>query len=423
MKKAGIIIWVLFVFSILWFAVLAGKGFIVYAEETESDKIRVQVKATVPEDFVEPVSIKYEGKNIEGNEVDIILDYEHDYMAIITIPRDLYTLKHNSTAQGYTADCATAFTTEDGDADHTYWLPVTVNTDSHSETEDDGSLNLLVKADFETEKFDGSEIRVKYSGTHGNLIVAHLNVENGYQAVVQLMKDIYTKEEVQVSDGFHTIAQYSFDLSHAEAENYRLDIMVREGSGETGEEGIEQVLLPGDTDDSLEEVKETEESSNEQEVGKQKLMFEISNFEQVHLDGTVYLAYAGENNVIEIELDESGHYSRTVTEPYDIYELLYITCYDNESLIFEPSYEVINANGDEVMIPVRIFVKEDISDTSIMNILLIAAFLIAVIIIYLFWRKKMHGKKNKDSDQEDNGFDASLYQDDDYDMELNLDDE
>ncbi len=409
--------------GILNIVLLAGMQILpVYAEEVyrEEPVIKIQVKATVPEDFVEPVSLKYEGKNRKDNEVDIILDYEHGYMTVITVHKDLYTLKHNSTAQGYMADCATAFTTEETDPEHTYWLPVTVNTDNGLGHEEERLLNLLVRADFETEDFDGSDINVKYSGTKGNLIIANLNAENGYQTVIQIMKDIYTKEMVNTSDGFYAVAQYSFDLRNAASENYLLDIVMKEGEDLPENEGdIEQVLLPQETEDSINEI---ETDREDESVGKkQKMVFEIANAEAADISGSVYVAYAGENYTIEMELNEANNYSKTLVEPCDIYELLYITCYDEESLVFETSHETIQADGSEVMIPVRIFVQD--SGASYKKYMwMAAAVLIGLTVAYLLNKKRLHKKKEKDSGKDKESFDEALYREDD-DLELELDDE
>ncbi len=410
-------------FSGILIAALAGMQLLpVYAEEVyrEEPEIKIQVKATVPEDFVEPVSLKYEGKNRKDNEVDIVLDYEHGYMTVITVPRDLYTLKHNSTAQGYTADCVAAFTTEETDPEHTYWLPVTVNTDNGAGHEDEGLLNLLVRADFKTEDFDGSDINVKYSGTKGNLIIADLNAENGYQTVIQIMKDIYTKEVVSTSDGFYAVAQYSFDLRNAASENYLLDIVMEEGTDLPEDEGdIEQVLLPEETEDSLKEIETDKEDETESKT--QKMVFEIANAEAADISGSVYVAYAGDNYAIEMELNEANNYSKTLTEPYDTYELLYITCYEDESLVFETSHEIIQADGSDVMIPVRIFVQ-DSGASHIKYAWLAAAVLVGLAIVYLLYKKRNRKKKDKDSGNEKESFDESLYREDD-DLDLELDDE
>ncbi len=396
------------------------KQFQVFAEE--NTEICIQVKATVPEDFVEPISIKYEGKNRKDNEMDLILDYEHEYMTSITVPKDLYTLKHSSTAEGYTADCMAAFTLEDAETDHTYWLSVTVNTD-HGAKEDDGLLNLLVRAGFETEDYDGSDISVRYSGTQGNLIIADLNMENGYQTVVQMTKDVYTKEIVGVPEGFHAVAQYSFDVRGADSENYLLDIIVREGMG-AEEADVEKVLFPEETEDSLEEMEPaTEEAPNE--PGNQKIVFEIANYEKAGLDDTVYVAYAGTDHVIEEELNASNQYSVILDEPYDMYEILYITCYADESLEFETSHEVIQADGSDAMIPVRIFVSNKKRD-GMKNILITAVVIIIAVILYLYLKNRKNKKKKENPEDKSDSFNEALYIDDDFssdDMELNLDDE
>lgn len=397
----------------------------VYAEEAyrEDAEIRIQVKATVPEDFVEPVSIKYEGKNREDNELDIILDYEHEYMTVVTIPRDLYTLKHNSTAQGYKADCMSAFSVENAEADHTYWLPVTINTDRASDREENGMLNLLVRADIQTEDYDGSDITVRYSGTHGNLIIADLNAENGYQTVVQMMKDIYTKEAVEVSEGYHTVVQYSFDVSRAGAENYLLDVIVRKGAM-MEEADVEEVRIPTETEDSIKEIETDKEE--EAENGSQKIVFEITNAKKRNLKGNVYVSYAGKEHVIETILNEENQYSMTVDAPYDVYELLYIICYEDENQVFQPSHAVIVADGQEVMIPVRIFV-EGSGRKELKRIVVVAVVIFLGILICLMMKKwKRKGKRKKEMEAEKDDFDESLYVDDEFeqdDMELNLDDE
>lgn len=421
----------------VWILFMA-MGMNVNAEE--NSLIPVRVKATVPEDFVEPVSIKYEGKNIKNNTIDIVLDYAHEYSTDIMVLKDLYTLKYDNTSQGYEVGCSEAFTVENADPSNTYWLPITVNAGTVSfsgSKEDNDLLNLLIRANFDTDTEDYEEnISLKYSGTHGNLFVANLNRDNGYSTTVQIIKDIYTKESVSVAEGYYCSAQYSFNLENANTNsNYLLDITVRKGEDPEKQKeyvDVEKVVMAEESEDTITEIESVAESE-EKETGLQDVVIEIPDFDKADLTGNVYVSYAGENNVIEAELNQANEYSYTIQAEYDRYELLYITYYDDDSISFEASYETLIVDGSTTLLPVRIFVKDqkgrvlnNEKDKSRADLILGILFIVLCIGIYIGYKKiKKKGEGKRIDKEEKDEFDSSIYMDDDDtdDMDMDFEDD
>lgn len=313
-------------------------------EAYETATVDIRVKAEVPESFTGTVSIQFTGKKTEG--FTVVLEKEKEYTAIISIPRDLYTYKQHTVVDGYDIRVSKNFVLNEAILNDTYLLPVIVSPvsqDSTSRSDEMSYVTAKLYASPQECDFVG-EVELSYSGTNGNSFTVTLNQENEYTTEIPLLMDLYTLNDIKISEGYEVKTLYSFNtLDSNNNQKYQMAV---------------KVYAAGESPDLKEE----------KTFVMKQATFQVLLPEDCPFTGDVTVSYTGNVTYpFELVLKSSEGYMKTVDLPLDTYVLNYAVSYDDIQYTFDAKAQFVLGEADEfVTIPLYIM-KEGVVLTNKVN--------------------------------------------------------
>lgn len=387
----------------------------------KSATVDVRIKAEVPEGFSGTVTVEYTGKDSEG--FTVVLGQESEYMAVIGLPRDLYTYKQHSVVSGYNIRMAKNFllSEETVNLNDTYLFPIIVSEDSGEDMESD-YVTARIYASPQEVDFTG-EIEATYSGTNGNSFIVALTAENEYAVELPILADLYTLSDLSVSSGYEVNALYSFNLLDAKSnQKYQMGIKVYEKGA-------------------------SPETPEEKTFVMRQIVFQADIPEAADFTGDIVIAYSGNATYpFQTVLTKEENYIKTVEVPQDTYKLEYAVSYEDLRYTFDCRRTVAVGEGAQhVMVDILqdgklvkeqapvaeiddIVIPEEGKKGNVGSFVAIILFLVAIVSFFLYINlmKKTNGEGKKEltgtGKKEEDFDDYELDEDLEDDEEINLDD-
>lgn len=335
---------------------------------SNSEKISVRVKATVPQDFSGNISVQYTGMNTEGFTAS--LTKENGYSILIPLEKDIYVYKQSSIADGYSLNLNNSFSLKSASKENIYSLNVEAVVGQPKQNLD--TANIIFSADLGDTGYKGP-IAINYSGTEGNTLLVTLNSENGYKMEVEAKRDVYTLKSFDINTGFTYDCLYSFSiLEDNGGKNYELKVKVikqqevaleeytaleqTETLAEPQTQSLNEIALS--TQIPQQNVSQTETTYNTQakNIEFKAIIPTIAK----DFTGSIYVSYVDEMGTsYNVELNSVNQYIETLQLPYGTYQLEYAVSYDATEYQFNTqSAIIVNENTPDNTNTLVHFVKD-----------------------------------------------------------------
>lgn len=301
-------------------------------EAYETATVDVRVKAEVPEDFTGTLSIQFTGKKSKG--FTAVLEKESEYTAVIAIPRDLYTYKQHTVTDGYDVKVAKNFVLDEAILNDTYLLPVIVSTTSPNTGSGNEEMNYVTAKIYASpQECDfGGIVELSYSGTNGNTFQVTLNQQNVYTVELPILMDLYTLNDLKISDSYEAQTLYSFNtVDSNDSHKYQVAVKVHEkGTAPTKQEEKTFIMKP--------------------------VVFQALIPENCPFTGDVTVSYIGNVTYpVELVLKSSEGYTKTIDLPLDTYVLSYAVSHDDVQYTFDARTRfTVGITDESVTIPISI---------------------------------------------------------------------
>lgn len=298
----------------------------------KSATVDVRIKAEVPEEFSGTITVEYTGKENEG--FTTVLNEEDEYTTVIALPRDLYTYKQHSIANGYDIKINKNFLLNDEtiNLNNTYLLPIIVAKEGEI-NDNETYVTAKIYASPQECDFTG-EIELTYSGTNGNSFIVILNQDNNYTEELSILSDLYTVKDIKITEGYEINTLYSFNILDTKAEQkYQMAVKVyNENEAPTKEEKnftMKEVIFQGIIPD------------------------------HINFDGDIVVSYTGDTTYpFETTLYKNDNYTKIIEIPIDTYELNYATSYDDLKYTFS-SKQTFTLGAESETQNIKVNILED----------------------------------------------------------------